>query len=232
MNLPQHIAIIPDGNRRWAKQRGILASLGHEAGNKTAENIIRALREKGVVYASFWGCSVGNVTKRETKEVQFLYQLFKSEFERLLNDPETYEKKVRVRVLGEWETYFPRELQAVIREVVEKTVTHDGFHLTFLMAYSGAEEMLSAIRSIKADAAAEAPRTWGDVKRHLYTKDLPAVDLVIRTGNEPHASEGFMMGDTLNAQYYFSECMWPDFTPEELDRAFVAYAERERRLGK
>ena len=132
--LPQHVAFIPDGNRRWAKQKGILASLGHESGKKSAEEIIRAAQEAGVTHVSFWGCSVGNVTKRDSAEVQFLYRIFKDQFQRLIDDPETAEKGVRVRVLGEWRQHFPSDLQKVAEELIQKTTTNDRFHLTFLMA--------------------------------------------------------------------------------------------------
>lgn len=233
-NLPNHIAFIPDGNRRWAKEKGILASLGHEAGFKSAEDVIRAAQDAGVKYVSIWGCSVGNVTKRDTLEVQFLYKIFKdATFQRLLDSPETNEKGVRVRVLGEWRQYFPPDLQAKAEELMQKTATNDRFHLTFLMAYSGVAEMQTAIKSLKAAESAENSEiTWQTVKNHLYTKDLPPVDLVIRTGNEPHLSEGFMMWDTTNAQLYFSEKMWPDFTTEDLKAVLEIYSGRERRLGK
>ncbi len=229
MNIPKHIAFIPDGNRRWAKKQGILASLGHEAGKNVAEKIIRAAQEAGIQNLTFWGCSVGNVTKRDTAEVQFLYTLFKEQFTRLLNDPDTHAKGVKVRVLGEWKQFFPSDLQAVIEKTIEKTAKYDRLHLTFMMAYSGVHEMLAAINEVSHSGQ---PVTHELVKNHLYTKDLPPVDLVVRTGNEPHLSEGFMMWDTADAQLYFSEKMWPDFSEGDLQAALRFYSERERRLGK
>ena len=230
-NLPNHIAFIPDGNRRWAKQKGLLASLGHNAGKDTAETIIRAVRELGVPYMSFWGCSVGNVTKRDSAEVQFLYKIFKEQFERLANDQEIHENQVKVRILGEWKKYFPADVQAAAENLIQKTAHYSKFHLTFLMAYSGVAEMIQAIQAI-CDMQGEKLVNKERVKKHLYTSELPVVDLVIRTGGEPHLSEGFMMWDTTDAQLYFTETLWPDFSPAELEKAVGEYGERERRLGK
>lgn len=232
--VPLHLAIIPDGNRRWAKRRGQLGFMGHRPGAQAAQKIFQALRDRGVRYVSFWGCSVSNITKRDSQEVSLLFALFKEYFKKLLKTKELYSDNVRIRALGRWEEYFPPGLQKTVKELVTKTATHDRFHLTFLLAYNGDEEMLAAIRSL-FDAKQGQPQlkiTAETLKNHLYTRELPPVDLLIRTGGEPHLSTGFMMWDLTEARLYFTDTLWPDFGVEELDRALETFAATERRHGE
>lgn len=236
MPLPAHIAIIPDGNRRWAKKRGLLSSLGHKSGIDMAENLFRAAQTHGIKYLTFWGCSVSNVTKRKNAEVAFLFNLFQKYFDRLLQSDEAERAGVRVRVFGEWPDYLPTKLQKTISALVTKTEPNSKFHLTFLLAYSGLIELTHAVQALIAEktAASSLPTIApSDIKRHLYTKDLPPVDLLIRTGVEgdPHLSEGFMMWDTANAQLCLTDKLFPDFTPDELAKAINHYNKTERRLG-
>lgn len=231
-NLPTHIAIIPDGNRRWAKKHLLPAFMGHREGAKTAEKVFEAALEAGVTYLSFWGASISNITKRSAEEVSFLSNLFEEQFKRLLTDPVLEKYKVRVRVLGTWRQHFSAALVAIIEEIEAKTAAWSGRHLTFLLAYNGTEEMINAVQKIVASGQKEIGENT--IKQHLYTRELPPVDLVIRTGEEngAHNSAGFMMWDTAESQLYFTALNWPDFSPEELKKALADYAQRERRMGK
>ncbi len=233
-NIPRHIAIIPDGNRRWAKQQGQPSFFGHKAGANAIEKILDEALEIGVPCMTVWGCSVGNITKREGTEVQFLFSLFESFFKKMLKSSRLAEKGIRVRVLGEWTNYFPLSCQKVIQKLTDATKDNVVFNLTFLLAYSGTDEMLSAVRRV-ADLAQKQPALIIDqslLKQQLWTSELPAVDLVIRTGGEPHFSTGFMMWDVAEARLYFTDVLWPDFSPIEFKKALVYYAEQERREGK
>ena len=234
MNNPRHVALIPDGNRRWAKAKGKPAAFGHEAGARALDPILREALALHIPYVTFWGASVGNVTKRSKTEVAFLYALFAKYFLSLAKSKEIKENRVRIRVLGRWEEHFSAPAKKAIRQAIEATKTHDRFHLTFLLAYSGADEMLSAMRDI-ASRKIQDPKLEIDeavIKDHLWTRELPPVDLVIRTGGEPHWSQGFMMWDVANSQLCFTETLWPAFGPKEFQAAVKKFSETERRMGK
>lgn len=231
MALPNHIAIIPDGNRRWAKKRLLPAFMGHQAGAETTEKVFQAALDAGVKHLTFWGASIANVTKRDPSEVAFLYKLFEQYFKKLTDSKTLKDSRIRVRVLGFWVRYFPASLKAVIKKLEESTADYSDRHLTFLLAYNGTDEMIEAIQKLrKEDDAEVGPEA---IKKHLFTKDLPPVDLVIRTGcgSDPHNSAGFMMWDTAESQLYFTDLAWPDFGANELKKALDDYNQRERRLG-
>lgn len=234
MALPKHIVIVPDGNRRWAKRRGLRAFLGHEAGAKTSEKILRVALDLKIPYLTFWGASVDNIEKRPAVEVKFLLSVIESYFRKLIKDPTIFEHRVKVRALGRWEELFPERLKKVIREAIEKTAGHSRHHLTFLLAYSGLDEMRATIEGIAAERARKPRRKITDktVKAHLWTRDLPPVDLVVRTGGAPHWSSGFMMWDVAYAQLYFTETLWPEFSVSEFRTALKAYSQEGRRFGK
>ena len=235
-DLPTHIAIIPDGNRRWAKAQGLPAFIGHERGAGAAEKVFDHVLKLGIRNLTCWGSSYDNVTKRSSEEVGFLFKLFGSYFTNMLADKEGILEKngVRVRVLGRWRETFPEEVRHAIEKVIQKTESHTERNLTLLMAYSGVDEMAAAVRDIAEQARKEPGLavTPEAVKRALWSRDLPPVDLIIRTGGEPHWSSGFMMWDAADAELYFTETLWPAFTPEEFDKALAYYAGRERRRGK
>ena len=216
-NLPRHIAIIPDGNRRWAKKRGLPDFLGHHYGAKASENIIKTALEFKIPFLTLWGCSRDNIQKRPAKEVKFLFEVFKINFERLIKTPEIKKFKVKVAVLGQWDALFPEKVKKPIKEIINLTKDYKNYHLNFLMGYNGIDEMLEAIQKIvKLNPKMVTDET---VKSHLWTKSLPAVDLVIRTGGEPHWSNGFMMWDTTDAQFYFTKTLWPDFDKREFKKS-------------
>ena len=229
MNLPTHIAIVPDGNRRWAKQQGLPTFMGHQKGAEAAEKLLEDALQRQIKYFTLWGCSIDNVTKRDPVEVKFLFEIFERYFKKLLESKTTHEHQVRLRVLGAWRDYFPPSLQEVIADMMEKTKEHAEHHLTFLMAYSGFDEMTKAIQTMAAGSTGTI--TPQVIKEHLFTADLPAVDLFIRTGGEPHWSSGFMMWDIADALLYFTEKMWPDFTPSEFQKALEFYEGTQRRRG-
>ncbi len=232
MNVPKHIALIPDGNRRWARKRGLSSFFGHRRGAKTAEEIMDAAMDLGVEYITLWGCSVDNLTKRDAREVKFLIKIFEDHFRKLAKDKRVYKNEVRIEILGEWRKFFSKDGVAVMADLIDRTKKHSKCHMTFLMAYSGVDEMIGAIRRIATSHDGKFPIDVDTVKRNLLTRDLPAVDLVVRTGGEPHWSSGFMMCDVRDAQLYFTKTLWPAFSVKELRSAIDAYSNTERRLGK
>lgn len=228
--LPRHIVLVPDGNRRWAKKRGKPAEFGHFEGAKNAERILKTALDLGIPNFTFWCCSVSNVTERSKTEIAFLFLIFERYFKKLLKAKELEEQGIRVRAIGRWREIFPKRAQKPILELMEKTKHNKRKNLTFLLAYDGRDEMVEAIKNIKKNKGGKVDRAL--IKENLWTKDLPPVDLVIRTGGEPHWSAGLMMWDVAEARLHFTETLWPGFTPEEFKKIVTTTGKVERRHGR
>jgi undecaprenyl diphosphate synthase len=229
--VPFHVAIIPDGNRRWARSRGLDPWRGHEEGAKNFEKIIKRALEKGVECLSIWGSSMDNLIKRPIQEKRALLGIYKMYFKRLLDGDEIHENEVRLNFVGHWEEQFPDSLKKIIYEALEKTKDYKKKALNFMLAYSGTDDMMRAMEKINAKYGKGKKITSEIVKENLMTADLPPVDFMIRTGGEPHNSNGFLMWDTADAQLYFSEELFPDFNEERFEEALLDYARRQRRFG-
>lgn len=234
-NLPKHLAIIPDGNRRWAKKRGLNPWKGHYEGVKAFERVIRAADKLNLYCFSFWAASIDNILKRQKQEVVVLLEIFKKNFEQLLKNKKIHEEEVRVNIFGRWPEHFPARVKKPMEEIIAATKGYDRRFLNFFIMYDGIDEMTEAIKRIAADCKKDlAVKITSElIKSYLYTKDLLPVDLVIRTGveNDPHNSAGFMMWDTAYSQLYFTKTLWPDFEEKEFRKAVKDYAGRERRRG-
>jgi undecaprenyl diphosphate synthase len=233
MNLPQHIVLIPDGNRRWARKKGLPSFFGHRQGAKTTEKILKSALDMKIPCLTFWGTSLDNITKRSPQEVNFLFDIFESWFKKLAKSREVHKNFVKINVLGRWNKLFPERVKKPIGQAIEKTKNYRSHQLTFLMAYSGIDEMTTAISKIAELKIQNSKLKINEelIKNNLWTKDLPAVDLVIRTGGEPHWSSGLMMWDVADAQLYFTETLLPDFSVEEFKKAIERYSKTERRMG-
>ncbi len=228
--VPHHVAIIPDGNRRWATERSLPVWEGHEAGAKAVEALIQAARTMGVTELSLWGSSLENLSKRPAKEVQELLKIYTKHFENILASDEVREGLVRIRILGRFREKFPAKLVALLENLMEKTKDANQYFLNIFLAYSGDDDMLQAIQTLSAKRGEEI--TKADVKNALMTAELAPVDYMIRTGGDPHLSTGFLMWDTANAELYFTDMLFPDFSPETLQIALDEFARRARRGGK
>ena len=148
MNLPNHVVVIPDGNRRWARKKGSLYFFGHREGAKTTEKILKAALEMKIYHLTFWGSSLDNIIKRPKKEVEFLFDIFEKNFKKLVKNKDIHKNGVKVNALGRWRELFPERVKKAIEEAIEKTKNYKNYHLTFLMAYSGIDEMTNAIQEI------------------------------------------------------------------------------------
>ncbi len=231
-NIPNHVAIIPDGNRRWAVAHDLAPWEGHEAGAKNTEILVRKAREIGVKELSIWGSSLENLKKRPFEESRELLRIYETYFRKLLQSEDIHTDKVHVRFIGRFEEQFPASLKKIVHQVREATKGYDQFFLNFFLAYNGDDDMLSAIRLI-ADSGVESEFIDSDmVTRHLMTKEIAPVDYLIRTGDEPHLSAGFLMWHTQNSQLYFAKEYYPDFGAEAFEKSIVDFSERERRFGK
>lgn len=228
--LPRHVAVVPDGNRRWARKRGWPGWRGHLKAAKPIEEVAQEAVELGVQYLTVWGGSYANLTKRSRKEISVLNRFYKELAEKLLRSNFVHQKKVKVKFVGEWPKLLNKSVIEAIKKIEEATSSYNSYRYTCLVGYNGDREMLDAISRLLKDGYSRA--TPSLLKSYLWTADLPPVDLVIRTGGEPHLSTGFMMWHTRDAQLYFSDKMWPDFGKADFVAAVKDYSQRERRFGR
>lgn len=231
-NLPHHVAIIPDGNRRWAAAHGMKPWEGHEEGAKTMEKLVRKAYELGIKQLSFWGSSLENLKKRPFQEKKALLRIYEEYFQKLMDSEDIHKNQTRINIIGRWEEQFPEKLKKILRDGIEKTKHYKNYALNFFLAYNGDDEMIEAISKIVKKADQYKNITAEVIKKNLMTRELPPVDYLIRTGGEPHLSAGFMMWDIANSQLYFSQKNFPDFGGADLEKAIEDYGKRGKRLGK
>jgi undecaprenyl diphosphate synthase len=227
VSIPRHVAVIPDGNRRWARARGLPAAEGHAAGVRAIGSCAEAAFEEGVEVFTFWWGSPANLTQRDPAEVgaivDTLSRWLSTEGAALVARMDaTFE------AIGRWWTLCP-----AIEPAVEKAARAAGpgpRRLVLLMAYDGREEIVDAARRL-AGAGRDA-FTVEEFGRSTWTGHLPPVDLVVRTGGDPHLSAGFLIWGIADAALSFSDEMWPDFGPDRMRAAIRDAAAMERRFGR
>lgn len=228
-NIPHHVVIIPDGNRRHARALGREPWYGHELGAKNTEFLIKKAHKLGIRELSFWGSSLENLKKRPLDETRALLRIYETYFQELAGNADIHEKQVRVRFIGRWREQFPASLKQILISIEESTKDYDNYGLNFLLAYSGDDDMLQAIEAL---SLSKSKITKESLKAVLMTHELPPVDYMIRTGGDPHLSAGFMMWDTANAELFFSEALYPAFDEKAFEEAIIDYGTRSRRKGK
>ncbi len=229
-SLPHHIALIPDGNRRWAREHGLQPWKGHKKGAERFFEIAESAFASDIAYITFWGASYDNLVKRSALEIKVLCSIICRQLTDKKIIARFMDNQIRVRFIGEWKKLINEsKLNEVIAKREEETKKFTGRNLTILFGYDGTREMADVIKKMRRT---EDPVNYETVKKNLWTGDLPPVDLVIRTGGEPHWSAGFMMWHAANAQFYFTQKFWPDFDQKELQKALNDYARRGRRFGK
>jgi len=232
-NTPKHVAIILDGNRRWARDRSLKPWEGHFAGiGKNADDVAQTAIDEGIKYLTLWAGSYDNLTKRSKMEIRMLNKAYRQFIEKILADERTYKNEVRIRFVGEWMKLLEPKTIDLIKKIQKATRGHRKNHMTMLVGYNGDREMLSAINSLIKKGAGRVSDTA--LHKSLWTDELPPVDLVIRSGvrDDPHNSAGFMMWHTRYSQLYFTSTLWPDFDKKEFLAAIKSFSRRERRLGK
>jgi undecaprenyl diphosphate synthase len=232
--VPTHIAIVCDGNRRWARAHGMEVFKGHEAAvNKVFEPLIDHAQERGIKYLTFWIFSTEN-WQRAPQEVDFLMNLFRSFYDRQVD--ELNKKNVRVQMIGDI-TGFAPDIQERIKNGTEKTKNNTGITVTMAMNYGGRDELRRAVTRIVADAQrAEEPLSPQDISEELIssyldTANMPDPDFVVRTSGEQRLS-GYLLWQLEYAELWFPEFSFPEFTPEKLDEAIEEFERRQRRFGK
>lgn len=222
-----HIAIIPDGNRRWAKQKGLATFLGHKEGGKITSGLVRHLWDKGVHTITLWGLSTDNQEKRSPEERAFLYEVIESSLRDSLD--EAIEKGTKIVHLGRKDR-IPQHLLDSLTIAEEKTKNGTNGVLNLAVDYGGRDEMIRAIKKAGDSKTALTETNLGDFLDTAGQK-FPNPDLVIRTSGEERTS-GFLTWQSALSELYFEKVHFPDLTPAILDRIIADVKERERRLGK
>lgn len=212
MRVPQHVLIIPDGNRRWAKKRSYKIFFGHSYGAKVVESIALAALEQNIKCLTFWGLSMDNLKNRSETELLMLFEIFEEYFKKLSENAVIHDHQVRIRAIGCWEEHFPPATVRAILIALETTKNHARHSFNFLLADG------------------EKARPWPE--------DIPDIDLIIRTGETyaesgiGHLSDGMRRWPMKDPLIQFSATLWPDFSASEFTTILSHYALFERRSGK
>ncbi|MFV8335431.1 isoprenyl transferase [Flavobacterium sp. RSP29] len=230
-NLPKHVAIIMDGNGRWAKQQGFLRALGHESGTKSVKVIIEASAKLGIEFLTLYAFSTEN-WNRPKLEVETLMKVLINSLKKELV---TLQKNnIKLNAIGNLEK-LPKSAQKELLDVIDKTKDNTQMTLTLALSYGSREEIVSAVRNIcnKVKNNIISIDTIDDsiINEHLYTQNLPDVDLLIRTSGE-HRISNFLLWQIAYSELYFTDVLWPDFKEQDLYEAIISYQKRERRFGK
>lgn len=225
-NFPLHIAIIMDGNGRWAQAKHRPRVFGHQAGVKTVRRIVEDAAELGVKYLTLYSFSTENWT-RPKAEIAALFELLRKYVE---DDLETLnDNNVRVRILGSRKGLKP-DLLALINRVEKRTETNDEFHLNIAFNYGGRDEILRAMKKAVAAGVDISAMEEGDLTPYLDTADIPEPDLMIRTSGETRISN-FLLWQAAYSEFIFTDVLWPDFSKADLELAIAEFQTRERRFG-
>ena len=230
-NIPQHVAIIMDGNGRWAKKKGLFRAAGHENGTKAVKETVEGCAEIGVTYLTLYAFSTEN-WGRPKLEVDTLMKLLVSSLKKEIKTLQ--DNNIRLNAIGNLQA-LPEKARTELIEVIEKTKCNDHMTLTLALSYGSREELIKTIQeiSIKVKNGVISPHLINEtvINEHLYTKNLPDVDLLIRTSGEQRISN-FLLWQIAYAELYFTEILWPDFKKGDLFEAILNYQKRERRFGK
>ncbi len=229
--LPKHIAIIMDGNGRWAKQKGKLRVFGHENGAKAVKEVVEASAELGINNLTLYAFSTEN-WNRPKIEVDTLMKLLVSSLRKELKS--LHDNNIKLCAIGNLK-HLPKKVLSELQEVIALTKNNNRMTLTIALSYGSREELLNTVKeiSIKVKNNIISPEKIDEsiINKHLYTHDLPDVDLLIRTSGEQRISN-FLLWQIAYAELYFTTILWPDFKKEHLYQAINDYQKRERRFGK
>jgi undecaprenyl diphosphate synthase len=225
-NLPVHVAVIPDGNGRWSKRRGLPKSIGHKEGADVIEKIVEHAGETGIKYITMYVFSTEN-WKREEKEVNYLMGLLKEFLDN--SEKKIRGRDIKIKVIGSKEK-LDKELIKSIENVEKKTSVNTGITLLLALNYGGRKEIIDCIKGIIKDNKKEEEITEELISDYLYTKNIPDPDLLIRTSGEMRSSN-YLLWQMAYTEFCFVDKLWPDFTKNDFDKAIIEYQARQRRYG-
>ena len=230
-NLPKHLAVIMDGNGRWAKKQGLFRAIGHENGTKAVREIVEACAELHIEYLTLYAFSTEN-WNRPKLEVETLMKLLVSSLKKEIKT--LSDNNIKLNAIGNLDA-LPNKARKELLDVIEKTKNHTRMTLTLALSYGSREEIVKTIQeiSLKVKNKLISPSEIDEsiINNHLYTRNLPDVDLLIRTSGEQRISN-FLLWQIAYAELYFTETLWPDYRKNHLFEAILNYQNRERRFGK
>ena len=224
--LPTHLAIVPDGNGRWAEQRGLPRLHGHQAGSENMHRMIHYLNEYPIKYVTLYGFSTENWARPE-EEISGLFQILEEFIGKCIS--EFCENGIKLRHLG-WLNELPQSLQQAINGAVELTKHNTRMTLSLAFNYGARAEILDAVRNLIVEGVKPQDIDEESFANHLYTAGLPDVDLLVRTGDERRLSN-FLIWQTTYSEYYFTKVLWPDFSKKDINKSLLSYSRRKRRFG-
>jgi undecaprenyl diphosphate synthase len=230
-NIPKHLAIIMDGNGRWAKQKGFLRTLGHESGSKSVKIIIQECLDLGVEYLTLYAFSTEN-WNRPKLEVDTLMRVLINSLKKELKTMQ--DGNIKMNAIGNIDK-LPKKAQIQLNDVIDKTKDNTKMTLTLALSYGSREELVNVVKiisdKVKNNIISIDSIDDSIINEHLYTHNLPDVDLLIRTSGE-HRISNFLLWQIAYAELYFTDVLWPDFKEKDLHEAIISYQKRERRFGK
>lgn len=228
--IPSHIAFIPDGNRRWAKEHELEALRGHETGIDKMGKVLQWCRDEGIKTVSFWAFSTENF-ERDAEEVEGLFVAFETRLERVFREAEFEKHKVRVRFIGDI-SRFPQKIQLGIKKIESDTSKFLDYELNFFIGYGGRAELVNTAKKLAKDFAKNPDAiTEEEFEKRLWSHGITDPDLIIRTSGEIRMS-GFLPFKSTYSELYFEPKLWPDIELEDLQKALEDFSERKRRWGK
>ncbi len=223
----KHIAIIMDGNRRWAKEKHLPSAMGHQKGVDSLRSTMRLFDQFGIKYLTVYAFSTEN-WNRKKEEVEFLMGLLAKTLLNELDD--MHKENVRIRFLGDL-TKLSKNLVDIVKNAENKTKDNTGVNLNIAFNYGSRDEITNALKAIVQEGLKSEDITEETVSNHLYTKDIPDPDLLIRTGGEKRISN-YLLWQLAYSEIYVTDAYWPEFDENELSKAIVEFEHRNRRFGK
>lgn len=228
--LPRHVAVIMDGNGRWAQIRGMPRNFGHKQGVEATRGLVRAAHEIGLEALTIYGFSTENWS-RPAEEVSLLMGLLKSYFTAEIS--ELHKAGIRIRVIGRKDDFSP-EIKSLLDQAEAVTAANTGMTLCVALSYGGRQEIMDGVKALAAEVAAGTLQpediSAGHLEGALESADLPSLDLIIRTSGEQRLSN-FLLWQAAYAELYFDPVLWPDYSAKHFSTALLAFANRERRFG-
>ena len=230
--LPKHIGLIIDGNRRWAKKRNLDINFGHLIGYENLKKRLFDFFDAGIHYLSLYILSLENVKKRNSEELEYIYKIMVKAVDTVINESIVKEEKVRFNVIGRI-SMLPEKARKKIEELIEFTKDHNQNFINLCIMYDGHEEIVDAVKEIVSNGVKPEEVNTDLIKTHLYTKNFPPLDYIIRTGMSDGARiSGFLLWDSSYAEFKFRNDYWPDYNKEMVIEDLEDYLKRNRRMGE
>jgi undecaprenyl diphosphate synthase len=227
-NIPQHIAIIMDGNRRWARAKGLPDIKGHEKGTDILEEVVEAAESLGVKTITVYALSTENIKERAKREVLGLFNLIRRGYHTKLK--KMMQRGVRISILGEMQG-LPGTIKRLIEQIKKTYIKNESIKLNIALNYGGKRELVEAIKDLIKEGIDVSKLNEKTIEKYLYTNGTPDPELVIRTGGRSRLSN-FLLWQTAYSEFYFTKTLWPDFDKKEFKKALNWYQEQKRNFGK